>query len=271
MMLKALPLVHFWSILLLKEQMMTSVRKTSKTLVRSVQNQSISSEICPKNNHKIGRFLPIAFLQSLPRKFPQNSREINWFFCEFVPKNPAKFDFFFMTYQKPCLNDSPGLSNSLYDSQTSTNGHLSTTAIFFGRQSIVSLLFQPLYNGYFVLSPRWPLERGSTVFVMVLYSVWRSVLKMKATNCRCLLRVSWLQYSEGLEMHSLGFVCFTLSVPVVLILGRCWFKIDSKPSNSFCLHVSLGKGEELKFPTVQKDDEFLGVAVQLPCFPYFQR
>ena len=32
-MLKALPLVHFWSILLLKEQMMTSVRKTLKTLV----------------------------------------------------------------------------------------------------------------------------------------------------------------------------------------------------------------------------------------------
>ena len=33
MMLKALPLVHFWSILLLKEQMMTSVRKTLKLLV----------------------------------------------------------------------------------------------------------------------------------------------------------------------------------------------------------------------------------------------
>ena len=33
MMLKALPLVHFWSVLLLKEQMMTSVRKTFKTLV----------------------------------------------------------------------------------------------------------------------------------------------------------------------------------------------------------------------------------------------
>ena len=33
MMLKALPLVHFWSVLLLKEQMMTSVRKTLKTLV----------------------------------------------------------------------------------------------------------------------------------------------------------------------------------------------------------------------------------------------
>ena len=33
MMLKALPLVHFRSILLLKGQMMTSVRKTLKTLV----------------------------------------------------------------------------------------------------------------------------------------------------------------------------------------------------------------------------------------------
>ena len=34
MMLKALPLSHFWSILLLKEQMMTSVyRKTLKMLV----------------------------------------------------------------------------------------------------------------------------------------------------------------------------------------------------------------------------------------------
>ena len=33
MTLKALPLVHFWSVFLLKEQMMTSVRKTLKTLV----------------------------------------------------------------------------------------------------------------------------------------------------------------------------------------------------------------------------------------------
>ena len=33
MMLKTLPLVHFWSALLLKEQMMTSVRKMFKILV----------------------------------------------------------------------------------------------------------------------------------------------------------------------------------------------------------------------------------------------
>ena len=32
----------------------------------------------------------------------QNSREIGRFFREFVPENPAKFDFFSATYQKPC-------------------------------------------------------------------------------------------------------------------------------------------------------------------------
>ena len=90
-MLKALPLVHLWSILLLKEQMMTSVGKSLKTLVWSAQNQSISSKICPKNNHKISRFLPIAFRWSLPPKFPWNSRKIGRFLLELVPKNPAIF------------------------------------------------------------------------------------------------------------------------------------------------------------------------------------
>ena len=94
-MLKTLPFVHFWSVLLLKEQMMTSLRKTLKMLAWSAQNRSISSEICPENNHKIGRFLPIAFWWSLPQKLLRNSREIGRFFREFVPKNPAKFDFFF--------------------------------------------------------------------------------------------------------------------------------------------------------------------------------
>ena len=76
---------------LLKEQMMTSVRKTLKMPVWSVQNRSIFGEICPENNHKIGCFLPIAFSEVCP----ENSREIGRFFREFVPKNPAKFDFFF--------------------------------------------------------------------------------------------------------------------------------------------------------------------------------
>ena len=61
MMLKALPLVQFWSILLLKEQMMTSVRKTLKTLVWSAQNWSIYNKVFPENNHKISLFWPIDF------------------------------------------------------------------------------------------------------------------------------------------------------------------------------------------------------------------
>ena len=86
MMLKALPLVHFWSVLLLKEQMMTSVRKMLNMLVLSAQNRSISSEICLEKR---------SYWWSLPRKLPRNSCEIGRFFHEFVPKNPAKLDFFF--------------------------------------------------------------------------------------------------------------------------------------------------------------------------------
>ena len=72
MMLKALPLVQFWSVLLLKEQMMTSVRKTLKTLVWSAQNRWIYHKVFPENKHKISLFWPIDFWPSLPRKFLWN-------------------------------------------------------------------------------------------------------------------------------------------------------------------------------------------------------
>ena len=61
MMLKALPLVQLWSILLLKEQMMTSIRKTLQTLVWSVQNQSISNEVFPKITAKSAFFDRLIF------------------------------------------------------------------------------------------------------------------------------------------------------------------------------------------------------------------
>ena len=48
-----------------------------------------------KISTKSAVFLPIAFWWSLPREFPRNSHEIGRFFRDFVPKNPAKFDFFF--------------------------------------------------------------------------------------------------------------------------------------------------------------------------------
>ena len=101
MILKALPLVHFLSLLLLKEQMITSVRNTLKTLVWSAQHWSISSKICLENNHKIGRFLPIAFWWSLPKI----SCEIGQFSREFVPKNPAKCDFFLCDLSESLYSD----------------------------------------------------------------------------------------------------------------------------------------------------------------------
>lgn len=48
MMLKALLLVHFWSILLLEEQMLTSVRKTLP--VRVAVNTGIQIASYPKEN-----------------------------------------------------------------------------------------------------------------------------------------------------------------------------------------------------------------------------
>ena len=90
MMSKALPLVHFWSTLLVKEQMMTSVRKKLKTLVWSAKNRVISSEICAENNHKI-----VLYWLLFGEVCPENSREIGRFSHKFVPKNPSKFDFFF--------------------------------------------------------------------------------------------------------------------------------------------------------------------------------
>ena len=101
MMLKALPLVHFWSVLLLKEQMMTSVRKTLKMLVRSGENRSISSKICPENNKQNP---PFFYLLLSGQVYPENSRKVGQFFLDFVPKNPTKFDFFSATYQKPCIS-----------------------------------------------------------------------------------------------------------------------------------------------------------------------
>ena len=98
MMLKALPLVHFWSVLLLKEQMMTSVRKTLKTLVWSAQNRSISCEICPENNHKICRLFTDCFPAKFTLKIPAKSTD---FSAILSPKIQRNLTFFSTNYQKP--------------------------------------------------------------------------------------------------------------------------------------------------------------------------
>ena len=97
MMLKALPLVQFWSILLLKEQMMTSVRKTVKMLVWSAQNRA--NKVFPKITTKSFFFLPIDFRLSLPQKFPQNQS----IFLRICPKKSHEIRLFSATYKKPCI------------------------------------------------------------------------------------------------------------------------------------------------------------------------
>ena len=76
MMLKALPLAHFWSVLLLKEQMMTFVRKTLKRWSDQRKSDQFLAKFALKITTKAAVFLPIFFQPSLPRKFPRNSCEI---------------------------------------------------------------------------------------------------------------------------------------------------------------------------------------------------
>ena len=62
-------------------------------LVKSAQNQSISSEICPENSHEIGRFYLLFFSKVSPENFleiPATSAD----FSANLSKNPAKLDFF---------------------------------------------------------------------------------------------------------------------------------------------------------------------------------
>ena len=103
MMLKALPLVHFWSTPLLKDQMMTSVRKTLKTLLWSERNWLISSKICLENNHKIDRFYQLLFGEVSPK----NSREITAksadFSADLSLEIPRNLTFSSATYQKPWI------------------------------------------------------------------------------------------------------------------------------------------------------------------------
>ena len=87
MMLKALPLVHFWSVLLLKEQMMTSVRKMLKMLVWSVQTDWFLVKFALKITTKSAVFLPIAFRPSLPPKIPAKSADFSAILSLKIPRN----------------------------------------------------------------------------------------------------------------------------------------------------------------------------------------
>lgn len=69
-------------------------------LVKSAQNQSISSEICPENSHEIGRF----YLLFFGEVSPENFREIPAISADFLRislKIPRNLTFFSATDQTP--------------------------------------------------------------------------------------------------------------------------------------------------------------------------
>ena len=62
-------------------------------LVKSAQNQSISSEICTENSHEIGRFYLLFFGEVSPENF-RETPAISADFSANLSKNSAKLDFF---------------------------------------------------------------------------------------------------------------------------------------------------------------------------------
>ena len=85
MMLKALPLVHFWSVLVLKN---VKKRKTDRFLAKFALKITTKSAV----------FYRLLFGEVCP----ENAREIGRFFREFLPKIPGNLTFSSETYQKPC-------------------------------------------------------------------------------------------------------------------------------------------------------------------------
>ena len=91
MMLKALPLVHFWSVLLLKEQMMTSVTNTLITLVWADRHLT---KFSLKNNHKIGLFYRLIFGEVWPKHSRESAAKSADFSTNLPLKIPGNLTFF---------------------------------------------------------------------------------------------------------------------------------------------------------------------------------
>ena len=98
MMLKALPLVHFWNILLLKEQRMTSVRKTIKCWSDQCKTDQFLAKFALKTATKSAVFYRLLFSEVCP----ENSREIGQISANLSLKIPQNLTFSSATYPKPC-------------------------------------------------------------------------------------------------------------------------------------------------------------------------
>ena len=101
-MLIALAFAHFSSELLLKEQMIIPVKKTTLNNAGQTDAKLIDfSEICQKKSSEIGCFLLIVSWPSFPPKCPVKLAD----FSKNLPlKILQNFAFFSAKYQKPWLN-----------------------------------------------------------------------------------------------------------------------------------------------------------------------
>ena len=103
---------------------------------------------------------------------------------------------------------------------------LSTTGTFFGGRSIRWFLFKPLYNGYFPLSPRWPLRSGSSLLILAEVSQLPPPHRRGGgggkkcdDTCKSLIRIFWLHLKHGVHWRWKQFLrTFTC---------RCWFPCRS--------------------------------------------
>ena len=74
---KGFAIGSFLECIVVERAMMSSVRKTLKTLVWSAQNRLISCEICPENNHKIRRLFTHCFPAKFTLKIPTKSTDFS--------------------------------------------------------------------------------------------------------------------------------------------------------------------------------------------------
>ena len=88
MMLKALPLVHFWSILSLNDLCQKNIKNVGLISAKLINFQ----RNLPKNNHKIRCFLTDCFLAKFALKIPVKSAD---FSSNLSLKIPQNLTFFF--------------------------------------------------------------------------------------------------------------------------------------------------------------------------------
>ena len=93
--------LHFWSVLLLKEHMVTSVRKMLKTLVWSAQSRLIPGEITLKITTKSAVFYRLLFGEVCPKNSAKITTKSADFSSNLSLKIPRNLTFSSATCQKP--------------------------------------------------------------------------------------------------------------------------------------------------------------------------